>query len=62
MDVTKVDISNKMIGCVRQSHSVYYRMLNNWRKRSSLHKRNMPERTEKERRRLLVFSSRKSKS
>ena len=23
MDVTEVDISNKMIGCVRQSHSVY---------------------------------------
>ena len=23
MDVTKVDISNKMIDCVRQSHSVY---------------------------------------
>jgi len=42
MDVTKVDISNKMIGCVRQSHSVYQ--------------------SEKERRRLLIFSSRKSKS
>ena len=42
MDVTKVDISNK---AVLGSLILYSRVLNNWRKRSSLQKRNVPERT-----------------
>jgi len=61
MDVTKVNISNKMIGCVsklRQSHSVYQSAQQLKKEKQSAEEKHDRE-DRKERRRLLVFSSRK---
>ena len=63
MDVTKRDISKKMIGCVKQFHSAYQNAKQLKKEKQSAEENHASEdrKKEKERQQSIVFSNRKSK-